>query len=481
MTRVNETAMQATESALARIEQIDPLIESVCTVNPDALAVAERLDRERVEGHVRGPLHGRPLLVKDNVDTADLVTTAGSLALLEHPPATDAPVVRAIRDAGLVLVGKANLSEWANIRDPASTSGWSAYGGLTRNPYGLNRSAGGSSSGSGAAVGAGIVNLAVGTETDGSIVCPAALCGCVGLKPTVGLVPTSGIVPVSHSQDTVGPITSTVAEAAALLTVLASVGDRDSSPRGSRGLDYASQAVHPSVSGKRIGVPRKAFWGYSAGADDVAERAVQTLADAGATIVDETNLPAELEEAGDAELIVLLAELRAGLETYLAARPDGAPRSLSDVVEFNRAHRDLELRYFGQGFFERALGGPSVDSREYRDARARCVRLARTEGIDAVLAEHRLDALVSPTYAPAWPIDLVNAEHSPGGCTAPAAMAGYPLLSVPAGVVGGLPVAVCFWGAAWSEATLIEVGAAFEQLRDDDVGPLDPPTYPSFV
>jgi amidase len=478
---VNDTAVQAVESAVARIEQVDPLIASVCTVSPHALVAAERLDRERAEGHVRGPLHGRPILVKDNVDTADLPTTAGSLALVDHPPTADAPIVRAIRDAGLVMIGKANLSEWANIRDPASTSGWSAYGGLTRNPYGLNRSAGGSSSGSGAAVAAGIVSLAVGTETDGSIVCPAALCGCVGLKPTVGLVPSSGIVPISHSQDTAGPIASTVAEAAALLTVLASVGDRDSSPRGSRGLDYASLAVRPSLSGKRIGVPRKGFWGYSAGADDVAEGAVQLLAAAGATIVDETNLPAELVDAGDAELLVLLAELRTDLGTYLASRPDGAPRSLADVVEFNRAHSEVELRYFGQGFFERALDGPSVESREYRDARARCVRMARTEGIDAVLAEHRLDALVSPTYAPAWPIDLVNAEHSPRGCASPAAMAGYPLLSVPAGLVGGLPVGVCFWGAAWSEATLIEVGAAFEQLRDDEGGPLEAPTYPTFV
>jgi amidase len=478
---VDDSAVQATETALGRIEQVDPLIASVCTVNPDALAIAERLDRERVDGNVRGPLHGRPLLVKDNVDTSDLPTTAGSLALVGRPPVDDAPIVRAARNAGMVVIGKANLSEWANIRDGASTSGWSAYGGLTRNPYGLNRSAGGSSSGSGAAVAAGITSLAIGTETDGSIVCPAALCGCVGLKPTVGLVSTAGVVPISHSQDTPGPIASTVAEAAAVLTVLAAAGDQGSSPRGARGTDYASHAVEPSLSGRRIGVPRKAFWGYSTAADGVAERAVGLLAAAGATIVDDANLPPEVDDLGESELVVLLAELRAGLDRYLASRLDGVPRSLADVVEFNRAHSDIELRHFGQDLFERALDGPGLESSEYREARERCVRVAQAEGIDAVLAEHDLDALVSPTYAPAWPIDLVNAEHSPGSCSSPAAMAGYPLLSVPGDLVGGLPVGVCFWGAAWSEPTLVEIGAAFERLRDDDTGPLDPPAYPTFV
>ena len=412
------------------------------------------------------------MLVKDNVDTADLPTTAGSLALAGQPnPAPrrrpgDAGSAR----PGMVVLGKANLSEWANIRDGSSASGWSGYGGLTRNPYALNRSAGGSSSGSGAAVAAGITPYAVGTETDGSISCPAAFNGCVGIKPTVGLVPTDGVVPISRSQDSPGPMAATVRDAAALLGVLAG-----------NGTDYASYAVDGRLAGKRIGVPRARYWGYSSHADERAERAVQLLARQGATIVDATDLTSMEEFDGHDELLVMLAELRDGLAGYLAARPGDGPRSLADVVAWNREHADVELQHFGQSLFEQALEGPGIDSREYAEARARCVRAGRDDGIDAVLRAHDLDALVTPSYGPAVPIDLVNPEAHTGSCTQPSAIAGYPLLTVPAGLAAGLPVAVSFWGTAASETTLVEIAAGYEAARDRDTGPLPPPTFPTFV
>jgi amidase len=459
------------EEAVARMDEVDGLVGSVCTRNDAALDEARQRDRELLDGAARGPLHGRPVLVKDNVDTADLPTTAGSLALAgEPPPAQDAALVGRLRAAGMVVLGKANLSEWANIRDPGSTSGWSAYGGLTRNPYALNRSAGGSSSGSGAAVAARITPFAVGTETDGSITCPAAFNGCVGIKPTVGLVPTDGVVPVSVSQDSPGPMARTVRDAAALLDVLA--GD---------GAGYASHAVEGRLAGKRIGVPRRLFWGYSSHADEHAERAVGLLAAEGATIVDETDLDSMVDFPAEAELLVLLAELRHGLGVYLAGRPGRGPRSLADVVAFNREHADQELAHFGQALFERALEGPDLTTAEYAEARALCLRRARDEGIDAVLGAHRLDALVTPSSGPAMPIDLVNPEAFTGSCTTPAALAGYPLLTVPAGLAAGLPVAVSFWGTAGTEATLVEIAHGYERARDRKTGPLPEPTFAPFV
>jgi len=467
---VSETSSEQVERALARMDEVEGRIASVCTRNDAALDVARERDREAREGRARGPLHGVPVLVKDNVDTADLPTTAGSLALAGQPnPCRDAILVQRLRDAGMVVLGKANLSEWANIRDESSTSGWSAYGGLTRNPYALNRSAGGSSSGSGAAVAAGIAAYAVGTETDGSISCPAAFNGCVGLKPTVGLVPTDGVVPVSRSQDSPGPLTTTVREAAALLGVLAG-----------NGTDYAAHAVDGRLAGKRIGVPRARYWGYSSHADAHAERAVQLLAAEGATVVDGTDLTSMEDFDWQDELLVMLAELRSGLETYLATRPGDGPRTLADVVAFNREHADTELRHFGQSLFEQALEGPGVDSEEYAAARARCLSRGR-DGIDAVLREHSLDALVTPSYAPALPIDLVNPEAHTGSCTTPTAVAGYPLLTVPAGLAAGLPVAVSFWGTAGSEATLVEVAHGYERARHRATGPLPAPTFEPFV
>jgi amidase len=465
------SAVAQVEAALARMDEVDGLVRSVCTRNDAALEVARQRDREAGDGAPRGPLHGRPVLVKDNIDTADLPTSAGSLALAGEPPPThDAALVARLRAAGMVVLGKANLSEWANIRDPGSTSGWSAYGGLTRNPYALNRSAGGSSSGSGAAVAARITPFAVGTETDGSITCPAAFNGCVGIKPTVGLVPTDGVVPVSVSQDAPGPMAGTVRDAAALLDVLAG-----------EGAGYTSHAVEGRLAGKRIGVPRKLFWGYSSHADEHAERALGLLAAAGATIVDGTDLDSMVDFPAEAELLVLLAELRQSLGTYLAGRPGRGPRSLADVVAFNREHADTELAHFGQALFERALEGPGVTSAEYAEARALCLRRGRDEGIDAVLDAHGLDALMTPSFGPAVPIDLVNPEAFTGSCTTPAALAGYPLLTVPAGLAAGLPVAVSFWGTADSEATLVEIAHGYETARNRDAGPLPEPTFPTFV
>ncbi len=459
------------ERLVSRIDEVDVHIAAVCTRNPRALEEARLRDEEAAAGHLRGPLHGRPVLLKDNVDTADLPTTAGSLALAEQPPPSrDATLVRRLRDAGLVVLGKTNLSEWANIRDAASTSGWSGYGGLTRNPYALNRSAGGSSSGSGAAVAAGLAPFAVGTETDGSITCPAAFNGCVGLKPTVGLVPTDGVVPISRSQDAPGALAGSVRDAAALLGVLAGGA-----------IDYAAHAVDGRLAGKRIGVPRRTFWGYSPHADAAAERAVSLLAAQGAEIVDHTDLVSMEGFAWEDELTVLLAELRTGLADYLAGRPGDGPRTLEDVVAYNRAHADSELRHFGQSLFEEALAGPDDGSEEHLAARARCLEAARDAGIDRVLREHDLDALVTPSYAPACPIDLVNEEHHPGACTGPTAMAGYPLLTVPSGLAAGLPVAVSFWGTAGSEAALVEIGHGYETARDRDAGPLPGPTFAPFV
>lgn len=464
-------ARAAVERLLERIDAVEPLVNAICTLHPEALAQADRLDREAAGGAGRGPLHGRAVLVKDNVDTHDLPTTAGSLALADAPPpARDAPLVQRLRDAGMVVLGKANLSEWANIRDEGSASGWSAYGGLTRNPYAANRSAGGSSSGSGAAVAAGLAPYAVGTETDGSITCPAAFNGCVGIKPTVGTVPTAGVVPISSSQDSPGPMARTVADAAALLTVMAA-----------NGTDYAAHAVPGRLAGKRIGVPRRDFWGYSPHADAAAERAVSLLAAEGATVVDHTDLPVLGEDVWDDEMLVLLAEFRAGVEDYLATRDGDVPRTLQEVVDFNVAHAGTELAHFGQGLFERALAGPRAGSPEHLAARQRGIAATRDDGIDRVLREHGLDALVTPSYAPAHPIDLVNPESFPGACTGPSAVAGHPLVTVPTELAAGLPVAVSFWGTAGSEAGLIEVAHGYEVARDASSGPLPAPTFPTFV
>ncbi|GAA1572343.1 amidase [Kribbella hippodromi] len=448
----------------ARMRTVDPLINAICTPNPNALTEAARLDTERDEGRVRGPLHGVPVLVKDNIDTADLPTTAGSLALADQPPPPeDAPLVRRLRDAGCVILGKTNLSEWANFRGSASSSGWSAYGGLTRNPYALNRSAGGSSSGSGAAVAAGLADYAIGTETNGSIVCPAALNGVVGIKPTVGLIPQQGIVPISHSQDTAGPMTRTVEQAAALLTVLSGSST-----------EYADNCRGTDLSNVRIGVPRGPLWGYSTGLDQVSERALGLLSSCGATIVDHLSLPTP---GGDEDQLQVLAhELKVDLEAYLATRAPGGPRTLDELIAFNNDHADVELRWFGQELFERAAATEGLSSPVYVAARLTALRAGR-DGIDNLLRDNQLDAIVSPAYSPAWSIDLVNGDHVLGSSSSHAALAGYPLISVPSGTVSGLPVGLTFGGTARSEVTLIRLAHAFETARIGADGPFPTPEF----
>jgi amidase len=461
-------ALRAVEELQARSREVDPLVNAICTPDPAALTEAARLDTERADGRVRGPLHGVPVLVKDNIDTAGLPTTAGSLALAgQPPPLQDAPLVRRLREAGCIVLGKTNLSEWANFRGSASSSGWSAYGGLTRNPYALNRSAGGSSSGSGAAVAAGLADFAVGTETNGSIVCPAALNGVVGIKPTVGLIPQQGIVPISHSQDTAGPMTRSVSQAAALLTVLTGGA-----------ADYAAHCLGEDLSGVRIGVPRGPLWGYSTSLDQVTEEALELLSCCGATLVDHLSLPSPGGE--EDQLSVLFHELKVDLAAYLATRTDGGPRTLTDLIAFNTEHADVELRYFGQELFERAEATEGLDSPLYVAARLAALRGGR-DGIDGLLREHRLDALVMPSYSPAWTIDLLNGDHVLGSSSTHAALAGYPLISVPSGLVEALPVGISFSGTAGSDATLIRLAHAFETARIRAHGPFPRPEFKAWV
>ena len=453
-------AQDEAQRLLDRIEEVDPRICSVNALNPRALDEAEAADRERAAGRVRSPLHGRPVLVKDNIDTAGLSTTAGSLALLDTPPAADAALVGRLRDAGMVVLGKTNLSEWANIRDAHSTSGWSAQGGLTRNPYALNRTAWGSSSGSGAAIGARLAPYAIGTETNGSITAPAAACGCVGMKPTVGLVPGEGIVPISWTQDSAGPMTLTVSENAALLDVLAGTDTVD--------------ALEGGVRGTRIGVPRD-LWGYSTHADAAGERALSALSEAGAEIVDGLSLPGLKEIEDEHVLNLMLIELVHGLALYLGGR--GAEvRTLAEVVDFNNTHADSELRWFGQSLFEQALTLDGPSSPQYLDALDACAAAGRAE-LTRTLGEHGLDALLAPAMAPPTPIDLVNGDHGSGGASDSSALAGAPILTIPVEMAHGLPVAVSVWGARGSEKSLYAIGRAFEETRDRTIGPLPEPTY----
>ena len=458
MTTPHLSSAELVDHLVNRIGEIDsagPELNSVLTVNPEAMAVAIERDGEHRDGRIRGPLHGVPVLVKDNVDTADLDTTAGSLALVGHRPTDDAPLVVRLRDAGAIVLGKTNLSEWANLRSPHSTSGWSAVGGLTRNPWDLARSAGGSSSGSGAAVAAGLAPLAIGTETDGSIVCPASLNGVVGIKPTVGLVPAAGIVPISHSQDTAGPMARTVREAAALLDVMSGVDGT-----------YAA-AADPSAAGSlrglRVGVGRALFGDHPA-TDSLIEAVLHLLSQHGVTLVDPADVPAmPAYDAGDDELTVLLHELKHDMASYLATRPDGTPRTLADIVQFNEQHADTELAWFGQEFFEQALATGGLDDEVYLTARARGLHAARDDGLDAVIGKHSLDALVAPAFGPAWFSDLVNGDHMAGGrvTTAPA-IAGYPIVTLPVGLVHGLPVGLAIVGGARSEATLLRLAQGVE-------------------
>jgi amidase len=463
------TARSLAEKYLERIEAVDaagPELKSVIEVNPDALPLADAADSERRAGKKVGPLHGIPVLVKDNIDTADkMATTAGSLALVGAKPPEDSFVVKQLRKAGAIVLGKTNLSEWANIRSNYSTSGWSGRGGLTRNPYALDRNPCGSSSGSGAAVSANLCAVAVGTETDGSILCPSSVCGIVGIKPTVGLVSRTGIIPISHSQDTAGPMARTVRDAAILLGVLAGIDSQDAVTAESKGhaeTDYTKSLDAAGLKGATIGVARNHF-DFHDGVEAVMNEALEALKKAGATLID-TEALRVVDESGSSESTVLRYELKADMAAYLARLGANAPvKTLKDIIEFNNRNKEKEMPYFGQDVFVKAEAlGPLTDYK-YLEALAKCRRLARTEGIDAVMDKHKLDAIVAPTMGPACLTDLVNGDRWLGGSTSAAAVAGYPSITVPAGFVFGLPVGLSFFGRAWSEPILLKLAYAFEQ------------------
>jgi amidase len=474
------SSRRLTAAYIARIRSLDqagPRLNSVIELNPDALEIAADRDRERRAAQLRGPLHGIPILLKDNIATGDrMATSAGSLALDAVSATRDAHLAARLRDAGAVILGKTNLSEWANIRSTRSSSGWSARGGLTRNPYALDRNPSGSSSGSAAAVAANLAAAAVGTETDGSIVSPSSICGLVGLKPTVGLVSRDGIVPISHTQDTAGPMTRSVADAALLLAAIAGADPRDPATAGTDPPDYAAALEGERLRGARLGVVRSQF-GRHAGVDAVIETALALLRAGGAVLVDPVEL--DTDAAQEAELAVLLHELKAALPSWLAEFAPHAPvATLAEVIAWNERHRTDELPWFGQELFERAqhLGG-LLDA-GYLDALETCRILSRVEGIDRALSEHRLDALVAPTGGPAWLTDLINGDNYGGSFSSPAAIAGYPHITVPAGFVHGLPVGLSFAGPPWSEAQLIALAHAFEAATRARRPPTFAPTLP---
>ena len=461
------TARALAERYLARVEAIDKrTINSLIEVNPDALAIAEQLDHERKAKGPRGPLHGIPVLIKDNIGTRDrMTTTAGSLALQGSVPPRDAFVAQKLRDAGAVILGKTNLSEWANFRSTHSTSGWSGRGGQTNNPYALNRNPCGSSSGSGAAVSANLCAIAIGTETDGSIVCPANANGVVGIKPTVGLVSRAGIVPISHTQDTAGPMARTLADAAALLGALTGVDANDSATAASSGKahsDYTRFLDANGLRGARLGVVRKAF-GFDPAVDRIMEVALAEMKRQGATLVDPADIPT-WGKWHKQENEIMLYEFKADLNAYLAGLGPQAPvHTLEEIIKFNAAHARQEMPYFGQELFVQAQAKGPLTSKEYLDALEQAQRLTRKEGIDAIMDQHHLDALVAPTGGPAWLTDLVDGDSFGGGSSSAAAVAGYPDITVPAGFIFGLPVGISFFGRAWSEPTLIRIAYAFEQ------------------
>lgn len=466
------TSVQLTQMYLDRIEALDangPALNSVLEINPDALSIAEDLDAERAQGTVRGPLHGVPILLKDNIDTADSMhTTAGSLALMGSTPPQDATVAAQLREAGAVILGKTNLSEWANMRGFGSSSGWSARGGVTKNPYSLHRNPSGSSSGSAVAVAADLTTVAIGTETNGSIVSPSSICGIVGMKPTVGLTSRAGVIPISHSMDSIGPMAKTVADVAITLTALTGVDPRDEATASSEsvvGTDFLAALDANALQGARLGVPTNfGFQGYSAKTDELFAGVLESLASLGAEIVTPTDIPTadELNESpGSWERMVY--EFKRAMNTYLAERGDPDIQTLENLIAFNNANSAEELRYFGQNIFEMSEATSDDDAAEMEELSERLNRLSRDEGIDAVLAEHNLDALIAPTMAPAAMTDLANGEKFMGASSNLTAIAGYPIITVPAGLVHGLPVGLTFMGTAWSDARLLSLAYAWEQ------------------
>jgi amidase len=469
------TSHALTAHFIARIETLDrsgPRLNSVVEVNPDALAIADALDAERSSGRLRGPLHGIPILLKDNIDTADrMLTTAGSLALLDSRPERDAFIVTRLREAGVVILGKTNLSEWANFRSTRSSSGWSGRGGQTRNPYALDRNPCGSSSGSGTAIAAGLAVMAVGTETDGSIVCPSSVNGIVGIKPTLGLVSRTGIIPIAASQDTAGPMARTVADAALLLAAMIGADPEDQATQragDAYATSYAASLRADALQGARVGVARN-LAGFHEAVDAALGEAVERLKAAGAVVVDPANLVLP-DDLGDDEFTVLLYEFKDGLNRYLAGRP-GAPRTLASLIEFNERERAREMPYFGQEIFIMAEAKGPLTDRAYRRAHAR-TRTGASRAIDTLLRRHRLDVIITPTVSPAWTTDLVNGDHVIGGNASQApAIAGYPHVTVPMGQVHGLPVGLSFIGAAGRDGALIGYAHAFEGTRQARVPP----------
>jgi len=470
MQRGEITSAKLSAAYARRIAAIDdggPRLNAVIELNPQLAEEAAARDAERAAGHVRGPLHGIPVLLKDNIDATPMVNSAGSLALAAHRPKTDAPLVVALREAGAVIMGKTNLSEWANFRSSRSTSGWSARGGQTRNPYVLDRNPCGSSSGTAVAIAASLATIGVGTETDGSILCPSAVNGLVGMKPTVGLVGRSGIIPISYSQDTAGPMTRSVADAAILLGAMAAAADADDPATRDaakhRLADYTPALKSDALKGARIGVLRKEM-GYQPQVDAATERAIATLRAAGAIVVN-----AEIATQGQwdaAELTVLLYEFKHGLARYLGR--SGAPvKDLAGVIAFNQANADAEMPFFAQELFEKAQAKGPLSDKAYRSAVDKARMLAGPRGIDATLRKQKLDALVAPTTSPAWMTDPINGDHFTGASYGAAAVAGYPSLTVPMGDADGLPLGLTFMGPKWSEAKLLGYGYAFEQLAQE--------------
>jgi amidase len=464
------TSAALTTAYLARIAEVDqagPKLNAIIELNPDALAIAQQLDAERKAGKMRGPLHGIPVLIKDNIATADkMETTAGSLALVGARPLRDAAIVAQLRAAGAVILGKTNLSEWANFRGEKSTSGWSGRGGQTHNPYVLDRNPSGSSSGSAAAVAANLCVVAVGTETDGSIHSPASICGVVGIKPTVGLLSRTGIVPISFSQDTAGPMARTVRDAALLLEALTAVDPHDAAtakrPAGLN-LEYGAQLKPGALRGARLGVIRGPF-GLDARLKPMLDSAIEKMKAAGAVVVDLGEFP-DFNKARGPEMEVLLYEFKGSLNAYLATLgPTASVKTLADVIVFNEAHAAQELAFFGQEWLVRAQAKGPLAEQAYLDARAACLKIMRTEGIDALLTKHKLDALVSLTGGTAWLTDPIHGDPYPSGSFSPAAVAGYPSVTMPAGDFRGLPVGISFYGAAWSEARLLSLAADIEAV-----------------
>lgn len=463
------TARSLVEKYSARIDEIDkrgPAINAIIELNPDALSIADTLDQERKAKGPRGPLHGVPVLIKDNIDTADkMMSTAGSLALVGSRPSQDSYVAQKLRAAGAVILGKTNLSEWANIRSSHSTSGWSGRGGLTKNPYALDRNPCGSSSGTGAGISANLCAVGIGTETDGSIVCPSSSNGLAGIKPTVGLISRSGIIPISHTQDSAGPMCRTVRDAATLLSVLTGVDPADTATAASSGksfTDYTQFCDPDGLKGARIGVARK-YFGFSDPVDALMEQALDAMKKQGAMLVD----PADIETLGkfdDTELLVFMYELKADLNAYLARLGPNAPvHTLKDIIDFNDRNRQKEMPYFGQDLFLKAEAKGPLTEKAYVEALEKNRQLGRTEGIDATMDKFHLDAIVAPTGGPAWITDLVNGDHFAGGSSNAAAVAAYPNINVTAGSISGLPVGISFFGRAWSEPVLIRLAYAFEQ------------------